>query len=171
MSEEKKSLVTLLFEEKTLIEMLIDSGGEMDHEIEERINQLEVDVPRKIDGTCYMVDQLRATETKLKEQRDRYSKAVASCANAVEAFKRRLLFVMETSDKPELLGEERTIKTAKTPPALVIDENVELPEEYLKKEVVTTIDKAAIKEALKRGATIPGTRLEVKGTVRFGIRK
>jgi hypothetical protein len=52
------------------------------------------------------------------------------------------------------------LKLKKNPPALVIDDQAKIPSKYEKQKIEISLDKVAIKAAIKAGEEVPGVHLE-----------
>lgn len=105
--------------------------------------------------------QVDAEIARLMAVRDRRMKQV-------NWFKEYLKRSMEATNTQEIDGTVLKLKIKKNPPSVEVFDEALVPETYKKTKTVVTVDKTAIKEALKQGIgvdgtkVIQGTRLEIK---------
>jgi len=118
------------------------------HAIMERLLALSIESRVMADAVTTMIE-------KNVERRDRLKKR----ADFYRAFMHRLL---QAADIKSLDLPAGKVSISHTPPSVVVNNPDELPDIYIR--VKREPDKAALKEALKRGETIPGASLSNGGT-------
>lgn len=101
-----------------------------------------------------MAAAVKAQEHELRQRRERFD----ARADAMKALAER---IMNAADLSKITLPEATLSFRATPPAVVIADDAALPESMWR--VRREPDKAAIKEALQHGETIPGAYLSNGG--------
>lgn len=148
------SLYDIGQEWQQLEDALLESGGEITEELEERLGELMVAETSKING--YLA--VRANLKMLAEGADAESKRLAmkkkAAENAVARMEERLLQHMLLTGKDEIVADLGKVKVqeASTPPLELVDEGIDpkaVDERYQKHSV--TIDRAKLKADLQSG--------------------
>lgn len=137
------------------------SEGEITEEEYNRLGEeLAIELKNKsVNIIAYMrnqesfVDAVKAEEKRLKEMREKTE-------NRIEKFKQYVKDNMEKLNLQEVPTELGSLKIAKNPMSVEIENEDEVPSEFKQEVVTTKIDKAAIKEHFKTtGEIVPGTRI------------
>lgn len=137
------------------------SEGEITEEEYNRLGEeLAIELKNKsVNIIAYMrnqesfVDAVKAEEKRLKEMREKTE-------NKMEKFKQYVKENMEKLDLKEVPTELGSLKIAKNPMSVEIENEDEVPSEFKQEVVTTKIDKTAIKEHFKTtGEIVPGTRI------------
>lgn len=96
-------------------------------------------------------------------QMEEYKKRIDTRIRAYKARSDRLKkYLLDNMVKCEITAitcPEFEIKTAKTPPSVVIDEGAKVPEKYQVTKTTVSPDKNGLREALKNGEEFEGIRL------------
>ena len=151
-----------LYEIDKSIEQVIENGFSVDEETgellfsSEDLEKLSIDRSSKIENTALVIknylalaEDIKQEETVLKERRNSILKRADYLQN--------LLSMSLNGEKFETAKCSISFrKSAK----VIIDENVNLPEEYTKSIIKVEPNKAEIKNALKQGIEIKGCRIE-----------
>jgi len=149
---------------------LIDLN-DMDLPIEvlnDTMEALQGEISVKGKDVAFYIRNLEADTVAIKSAEDAMKKRRLAIENRIAWTKRYLLYNMQQSDITEISCPYFVIKTKKNPPKVVISDSAKLPDKYIKKTVVETIDKTLIKTDIKDGAIIPGAilsqewRLDIK---------
>ena len=113
----------------------------------------------KIDAICEIYRNKVATIKLLKDEvkrlegiKEQHEKAAARLENLVYTY-------LNITGKRRENGEKFSVSLRKNPPSVNITNEAEIPKEYIREKVTTSIDKAAIKDALKAGETVAGAEL------------
>lgn len=156
----KQSLYNIEAEYLQLSEQLIENGGEATPELEQALamnkENLETKstnygfVIRKLEGECAIIDAEMERLEKIKSSREKAVKRLKN--NIVQAME---IFQVETIKTPIL---NLSIRTSE---AVEIEDSALIHQQYKKTKTVTetSIDKVAIKEAIKSGKIVPGAIL------------
>lgn len=99
------------------------------------------------------IERLTAIKKRLERERDRIKEGLdAACKTlGVESVK----------------GMYANISYRFSPPAVIVDNPDEIPEEYIRVKVSRTEDKTAIREAIQAGNEVPGAHLERKKNIQI----
>lgn len=117
---------------------------------------LLVAVMRQADETEMLVTGIDARMDDLKARKDRLKRRAEAIRDAV-------CDAMQRADLPKIEAPDFTVSTRRTPPAVVVTDEGQIPPAYMKEKVTTAPDKAAIKAALESGETVPGCALSNGG--------
>lgn len=96
------------------------------------------------------VSALKGQMSQLAERKKRYERRQ-------EAFRAMMHRLMEAARTRKMELPEATLSIRAVAPQCVITDEAAIPEDFLK--IVATPDKAAIREALKEGKTVPGAHM------------
>lgn len=115
----------------------------------------------KADNVCRYIDHLTAMATFRKEQSKRLADLAEADFKRAEALQQYMLRVLTTL-QPEAKSfslPTHEIKSRRTK-AVVVDDEAELPSEFLRRKTTYMPDKTAIKAAIQSGQEVPGAHLE-----------
>lgn len=151
------SLYQITREQEYLNFMLEESGGELTPEIEEALALNMDNMAEKSGNYCATIAKYSAMGAAIKAEVQRLQAYAKTCARIEETLKARMLDAMQTFgiDKMEV-GTYR-LGTRKST-AVVIDNEAEVPSQFIK--VTTSVDKTAIKAAIKEGQEVAGAHIE-----------
>jgi vacuolar-type H+-ATPase subunit E/Vma4 len=96
----------------------------------------------------------------MKEAIERMKSRLKTVEKQKEWLSENLKYAMEKWNITEISSPEFSIKIAKNPPALIIDEELEIPPDYFVTKIEHVPDKNKIKEALMAGKKIGGVTLK-----------
>ncbi len=118
----------------------------------------------KVDQTAHV---LAALEYEAKAATDEMARLAERRERAIKAQKRLESYlcriIANRGGKP-LLGETNTL-SVRTSDAVEITDYEAVPVEFMHTRITKTVDKAAIKKALKAGADVPGADLEFRSNL------
>lgn len=153
-------LYMIAAEKVTLLDELVDGGGVLTPELEERLATLEGDFARKLAACAVMVRNLDAECDKYGDERKRLQTREAVTGRAADNLKAYMQRCMETADVERVDG----VAALKNNPPSVIYEGdpAHLPEAF--KRVSVEINKTALRDAAKAGQVLPeGVRFASAG--------
>ena len=120
-------------------------------ESETNVGELLTTIVRRIEDTKALVIGTKDRFEELKERKDRFERRV-------DALRELAFKVMETAEVAKLELPEATLSLRAGTQQLVGEADPEnLPPEF--KRVTVAVDRTAIKDALKKGQTVPGFEL------------
>lgn len=140
-----KSILSEDFDEQTLKDTLEAVGGEFNDKAISIIKLAE-----NLNGDTSVID------AEIKRLQARKS----AITNKQKQLREYLIYNMQESGISKVECPLFTASLRKGVEKVVIDNEMQIPDEFAKVEVVTKIDKNEIKKQLKAGAEIPGARLE-----------
>lgn len=146
-------------EQARLNAMLEETGGELTPEIEQALTLNESNLLVKSQSYVATINQYKALETAAGNEIKRLQDIKKTCENIQTRMKDTLLNAMKTFGREELKTDVYRIGLRKST-QVVIDNPIDIPNEYLKVE--TSINKTEIAKAIKQGSVVAGAHLEVK---------
>ena len=153
-----------LYELSSDLEKVIDGGMVIDMDTgevlfdEENLDKLKATVAEKFLACKMFADGQRSKAQSLKD----LAKAMTESAKAMEKKAERIERYMLERAKAnggEIATDSITVKVRKCPPSVDIFCEQDIPECYWREKVVRSVDKTAIKDALKAGEYVPGAAL------------
>lgn len=143
------------------LERLADSGEVPPEEIADTLNALEGDIHEKAVQVAAFARNLEATADAVREA----AKAMLARADRIEkraeGVRNYLLFQMQANGISKVECPYFTLAVRKNPPAVVIDDEAQIPAEFIvtPPPPAPRPDKAAIARAMKSGTDVPGCHL------------
>lgn len=107
--------------------------------------------------------------TGIKERIDQLRSRAERLTARAAAKREAVLFAMIETGRKKIEAPDCTVSVRATPASVVITDETAIPDDYLKPQP-PKVDKAAIRDALKQGASIPGAMLS-NGGQSLGIRR
>lgn len=136
-----------------------ENGELTQEEIQEQGKDLALALKNKSTSIIGYIRNLDLTSEAIKNEIDRLTTMKKAIDNKNTKFKEYVKQNMEELELQKIDTELGTLSIAKNPASVeVYDENM-ISDEYKKEKVTVTIDKTAIKNALKAGKDVQGARL------------
>lgn len=136
--------------------------GDCDEEsgvpIGEQIAALEMTYDDKIDGVISFIKEQRALATAIKAEQDALKERRAAIENRVERLSEYLGQCLRIANKDAYENARHKVTFRKSEAVEIIDESL-IPAEFKITKTTNTVDKVAIKEAIKDGEIIDGATL------------
>ena len=151
--------------EFTTLEDAVISGadadtGEIDDVLVALLDEIQMSAEDAVIGAANVyrsakaeVDAYRQEEKHLAEMREKLEARIDAFSAAVEKFCTRM--GIEKID-----GTRAKVGFKKNPPSVKVDNEAEIPEEFIRVKTEKSIDKSAIKKAIQSGKEVPGAHLE-----------
>lgn len=147
-----------------LIEMADDP--DIDEEAwADTLEGLEGELEMKADAYAVVIDEIKANKEKYKKEMDRINAMYKASDNAIDRMKRSLESMMISTGKTKFETELHKFNIQKNAPSLVIDNEQDIPLEYL--VIKQEVNKTAIKDAIKAGETFEFAHLESSESLRI----
>jgi uncharacterized small protein (DUF1192 family) len=140
-----KELESSDFDERALKDTLEAVGGEFND---------------KAVALLKVIENLNGDTSTIDDEINRLKARKTAIANRQKSMRQYLLFNMQESGIDKIECPLFTASLRKGSERVVIENEMMIPDEYAQIEVVTKIDKNAIKRDLKAGKEIPGSRIE-----------
>lgn len=166
MATETKSLATLVKDHNALVELIIESGGELNETLEEWLKVDEKSIASKVDGYKFAMDDLASRSEFLKARADVFRQAATTIENVIDRVKSNLKYQMMAMEADEVLGNEFRFKLSKPTGRLSIENKDVIPPSFTDEEIVFIPNKEKIKAALDAGETVPGCKIEFSQSLR-----
>ncbi len=157
-AREGESLLALHAKSQWLTQRLIESGGEMDEQLEAFFTELADKKTHKAEAYHHMLEHLKFEEDFFKAEGNKYLMVAKSIRTAQERMKATLKYVMEKQGIKEISGRTCRMVLTNAKPALDIDEQ-KIPDAFKQQVVTYEIDKQRIRVELEAGNEIEGARL------------
>jgi predicted transcriptional regulator len=160
MSDEKDntSMLALHRQWQWINYRLMETGGEMDDQLEAFFSELTEKFAEKVDAYQYIITRLEKEEAALKDEASKYNAAARAMKTARERMKATIKYVMESRGVTEIFGEKTRMVLSRTKDALDIDES-QIPAAFKKQIMTYEIDRERIRAELEKGNEVPGARL------------
>lgn len=151
-------LYEIATELNSLIELL-SHDGEITPEIESALSVLEIALIEKTDSCVFVAQKLEDNIEAAKKRKKEIDEFIKRQERSLERLESYIVGIMERMGKDSVEGLLHKI-TLRKPSKIVdvFDESI-VPPEFKTVEVVTKVDKMAIKEKLKKDEVVMGARL------------
>lgn len=147
-----------------LVNSLELSEGELTPHIEQQMLELS----KSADQSAMFIDRADVIVTHLKSIIEQVKAKITTIENAQDFVKSEIKKSIQTLGQ-DLEGENYYFKLAKAAPKVVIENEDLIVEPYIRYKQVCEVDKKAIGDALKKGESIPGAKLEENFSLRKSI--
>ena len=137
----------------------------------DKAQQVPSEPAKKIDHIANMINAINTEAKKIKAQEAVLASGRKQLESLVERAEASLKEEMTAEGICELQGEMIKYTVGPSPHRLIIDDESAIPAEYKHEVVTVEIRKDAIKDELKLGSVIPGTRLEQGITLKLQANK
>ncbi len=144
---------------QSIVDMVAD--GELTQEdFQQALAELEQSKVEKCgNAICYLnmrkqaIEAMKAEEKRISTQRKMLEKGNKSLE---EAF----AYVLNNMGDKEVITRYGVMKVRKNPPAVVVDDLSKVPTKFQHQKIEVTLDKVAIKNAIKAGEEVAGCHIE-----------
>jgi len=133
----------------------------------ERFDALAIAFEHKAEAITHFTGELDGFIAMGKEEIKRIQARVKTAENRKQSLKEYLQGCMQEAEIYELKFGTKSVKIAKNPPRVVIDDEQSIPAKYKVIETITKIDKAGIKNAIKTGKEVSGCHIESGTSLRI----
>jgi len=164
------SLQVLVADANTIVELLIESNGEITPEIETTLTELEKNLTNKVDAYFVVIERLQFETKYFKAKASVFNNAAKTLSNTEERLKENIKRALRAMDKTEIVGNDYKFKISKTKPRLIIDPQI-LADKFKKQTIVIEPDKDKIRALLDAGILIKGAHYEESFALRKTINK
>lgn len=136
------------------------NGDLTDEQLKEALVALEESKVEKCgNAICYLnmlkhgIEDMKAEEKRIATMR----KSLESRAKNLES---AFAYVLKNMGDKEVITKYGVMKVRKNPPAVVIDDLSKVPTKFQHQKIEVTLDKVAIKNAIKAGEKVDGVHIE-----------
>lgn len=154
----KKSIFQISTELQTIVNQIIETGGEITPEIEQSLQISEAELGTKSVKYGYAIKQMEFDNKAIDDEIKRLQAMKKTRTNAIDRLKNVLSTTMQSFDIPEIDTPTMKINFRKSTSVEIIDEE-KIPAEFVTIKQTTTVCKVDIKKALKDGDKVAGAQL------------
>jgi hypothetical protein len=170
---DKKSLVASVQDYKSLDQLLIENGGDLEGDQTEAIvmgwfAEINANIEDAADRYKYKMDSLAEAVTRSKDRIDLYKRAIMSLEFLSQSLESRLKQSMMELNRTELNGRDARFTLRQNPPSVDIVDPNKITAEYTREKITIEVDKMKIKEDLLSGKEVPGALLKRTIALRHG---
>lgn len=158
--EATQSLIELASEAQVICKLILESGGELSPELEQKLDVNTTALLAKVDSYVFIEEHLEANAALWKRKADACKSIHDRYVKAQDRLRDRIKIGMQVLERDELKGKNYRYKLSKLKPKLVISDPVKLPIECKMVVSETVPDKEKIKSLLEDGIEVPGASLE-----------
>ena len=159
MSENNKSLSTLVQDELQWMNRLYEGGGEISETMEKELDLHQGKIPAKVDNYYYRRERLKAEIQILKDRENDIKRVRKSLEGGLIWLNNNLHNAMVELETDRLDGNDYYFKRSRGKAKVDILDEEKVPATFFKEEVIYTMQKDSIKDALDKGDEVPGARL------------
>lgn len=149
-----------------LLKSVDEETGEVDETISLALSVKREEFEQKAISVASVYRALSARQTELEAEIARLTAINGRLDKTLDRLKNGLSCACQSLGITKLEGLHAKISFRKSEKTVVDDES-EIPEEYKTVKVTKTVDKAAIKNAIKSGKEIPGAHIETNKTIQI----
>lgn len=149
-----------------LANQLIESGGECSPELELQLTINQEQLEQKARGYGFVVKQMESDVSIIDAEIKRLGELKKARLKTIERLETTVSQAMQLYQINRL--ETPTLKISfRKSESVEIDDESAISFAYLKEKISYTIDKAMIKEAIKKGEVVAGARLQVNQNIQI----
>jgi hypothetical protein len=149
-----------------LANQLIESGGECSPELELQLTINQDQLEQKARGYGFVVKQMESDVSIIDAEIKRLGELKKARLKTIERLETNVSQAMQLYQINRL--ETPTLKISfRKSESVEIDNEAEIPAQFLKAKTTYTIDKTAIKEAIKKGEVVAGARLQINQNIQI----
>lgn len=147
------------------LQQLIEDG-ELDQEIlQDTLEGINGEIEEKADGYAKVMKNLQKDIDGLKAEEKRIADKRKVIENSIKSMKQTLGNAMVMTGKTKFKTDLFSFGIQKNAPSLIVDDESLVGEEFVK--ISTSLDKTAIKNALKAGIEVQGVHFEQSESLRI----
>ena len=147
------------------IEQLFEAHPDLDEAskraiLEENLAGVQQSFDDKAFALGGLIQNLKLEHSNVKELQDRFTKRAKGLEKTIGQLSDYLLAQMQAVNRPKLTNAWLTLQIRTNPCRVIIEDETLLGEEFKQRETIIKINKTAIGEQLKSGASVPYAHLE-----------
>lgn len=170
MSDNKMTLREMAPKVASFMQKLYETEGEITEDMAEDLAIKENMLPEKVDAYAFKLDRLESEIKYWKDQKKGFDNIIRSLTRTSDWLKANMKGAMNTLGMSRLEGSIKGFTLSKAKPKLELDED-QVPDTWMKRETVISIDTDRIREALDQGQTLPFARYVDVYTLRKSLAK
>ncbi len=131
------------------------------------LEQVMDDVQTKGENCIVYLHRLDSLEEAAKAEKKKMDAYIKGIQNRKKRMEAAIKNAMENMNTKTILTNRGELKLKKNPPALIIDDQAKIPAKFEKQKIEITLDKTAIKAAIKAGENVEGCHLEQGISIKY----
>lgn len=139
-----------------------DLDPEVLHDTLDAINDALED---KADNIAAWIDDLTNAAKRKKAKADEWKESAKEDLKKADSLKHYLIQELAYAGKKKMETDRFLLSTRKNNPSTVIDDATLIPDTFKTTKVTESVDKTAIKEAIKSGKDVPGAHLQASKSI------
>ena len=166
-----KTLQQIVGDELSFITQLIENNGEISEEMEADMALSEETLPKKVDDYAYRIDRLGLEVNHLDQRKKEIDKIIKNLKKSQQWLKDNMKISMVALKKDRVDGNNFYFKLSSSLSKVSVNDDAEIPAQYMKEKIENIINIDLLKEDLTRGKIIPGVELVDVWTMRKYFKK
>lgn len=139
-----------------------DLDPEVLHDTLDAINDAIED---KADNIAAWIDDLTSAAKRKKAKADEWKDSAKEDLKKADSLKQYLIQELNYAGKKKVETDRFLLSTRNNAPSTIIEDETLIPDAFKTTKVTKTVDKTAIKEAIKAGKEVPGARLQASQSI------
>ncbi|BAG26798.1 siphovirus Gp157 family protein [Limosilactobacillus fermentum] len=139
-----------------------DLDPEVLHDTLDAINDAIED---KADNIAAWIDDLTSAAKRKKAKAKEWNDSAKADLNKADSLKKYLIQELTYAGKKKMETDRFLLSTRNNAPSTVIDDETLIPDTFKNTKVTESVDKTAIKEAIKLGEDVPGAHLQASKSI------
>lgn len=119
----------------------------------------------KADNIAAWIDELTNAAKRKKAKAKEWNDSAKADLNKADSLKKYLIQELTHAGKKKMETDRFLLSTRNNAPSTVIDDATLIPDTFKTKKVTESVDKTAIKEAIKLGKDVPGAHLQASKSI------
>jgi hypothetical protein len=169
----KPTMIQLASERANIIDLIIETGGEVTDEQIEALNLNLDGIEAKAQGYLAVIGAMEALAARAKEEADIARAFAQATERGIDAIRQRLAMAMRLADLTSVKAGGRTVSVCQGKPSVVVDNPDGLPASCLRVEIkeTVTVDKEAVRGLIESGVDLKGAACLVQGPPTIRVAK
>lgn len=139
-----------------------DLDPEVLHDTLDAINDAIED---KVDNIAAWIDDLTSAAKRKKAKAKEWNDSAKADLNKADSLKHYLIQELTYASKKKMETDRFLLSTRNNDPSTIIDDETLIPDTFKNTKVTESVDKTAIKEAIKLGKDVPGAHLQASKSI------
>lgn len=139
-----------------------DLDPEVLHDTLDAINDA---IEGKADNIAAWIDDLTSAAKRKKAKAKEWNDSAKADLNKADSLKKYLIQELTYAGKKKMETDRFLLSTRNNAPSTVIDDETLIPDTFKNTKVTESVDKTAIKEAIKLGEDVPGAHLQASKSI------
>ena len=143
------------------------ADGLVDDEVfRDTLESIEGNLEEKLEGYGLVIKNIEALANGYKAEADRLNNRHKEVVANIDKLKDRISVTLQTMNIPKMDTEHFRYSFRKSDSLNVFDES-KIPDQFIKSEVVTSVNKADLKKAMKGGLVVNGAEIIERQNLQF----